>query len=64
MWISLGSENPDFEENCEKGTKKEKRKKVKRRKNMLSFSELPTKRLKEVKGKTFMRWHIKVSILM
>ena len=31
---------------------------------MLSFSELPTKRLKEVKGKTFMRWHIKVSILM
>ena len=27
---------------------------------MLSFSKLPTRRLQEVKGKTLMRWHIKI----
>ena len=27
---------------------------------MLSFSKLPTRRLQEEKGKTLMRWHIKI----
>ena len=27
---------------------------------MLSFSKLPIRRLQEVKGKTLMRWHIKI----
>ena len=27
---------------------------------MVSFSKLPTRRLQEVKGKTLMRWHIKI----
>ena len=27
---------------------------------MLSFSKLPTRRLQEVKGKTLLRWHIKI----
>ena len=43
-----------------KKEQKEKGKKVKRRKNMLSFSKLPSRRLQEVKGKTLMPWHVKV----
>ena len=27
---------------------------------MLSFSKLPNRRLQEMKGKTLMRWHVKV----
>ena len=27
---------------------------------MLSFSKLPTRRLQEVKGKTLLRWHVKI----
>ena len=44
-----------------KKEQKEKGKKVKRRKNMLSFSKLPSRRLQEVKGKTLMRWHVKLT---
>ena len=44
-----------------KKEQREKGKKVKRRKNMLSFSKLPSRRLQEVNGKTLMRWHVKVT---
>ena len=44
-----------------KKEQKEKGKKVKRRKNMLSFSKLPSRRLQEVKGKTLMRWPVKLT---
>ena len=40
-----------------KKEQKEKGEKLKRRKNMLSFSKLPSRRLQEVKGKTLMCWH-------
>ena len=59
VWMSLGPKNPDYEENWEKGTQW-KKEKMERRKRMLSFSKLPSRRLREVKDKTLLHRHVKV----
>ena len=52
VWMSLGpKKNPDYEENCERGTKRKKNENEKKKR---SFSKLPNRRLQEVKGKTLL----------
>ena len=53
----MGLKNPDYEENCDRGTKRKKNENEKKKR---SFSKLPNRRLQEVKGKTLLHWHVKV----
>ena len=60
VWCSLGLKNLDYKENCEKGTKRKKKKESKKEEKHAVILKLPNRRLQEVKGKTLLRWQVKI----